>query len=99
MTALVDIRESCVPRPEVLQGGLSDKLFAAQLDQVVAGAPGYESYADADSFFDLTYPTKGLKDLLNSTFAHINADARYFALMPPPRGIFQYLRVDSTIIL
>ena len=84
MTALVDIREACVPRPEVLQGGLSDKLFAAQLDQVVAGAPGYESYADADSFFDLTYPTKGLKGLLNSTFAHINANARHFAPTPPP---------------
>ncbi|MCY4194712.1 MAG: hypothetical protein OXF04_10550, partial [bacterium] len=63
------MREACVPREEVLRGGLVDKHFAAQLDQVVANAPGYHDYADADSFFKITHPTRGLKDLLAGTFA------------------------------
>jgi len=56
----------------VLRGGLEDKHFAAQLDQVVTGAAGYEAYADADQFFALTYPTRGLQDLLASTFSRLN---------------------------
>ena len=73
------ILNSCSPREDVLSGGLTDKHFAAQLDQVVANAAGYESYADADRFFDLTYPTQGLRDLLSGTFGRLCADA------PPPR--------------
>ena len=45
---------------------------------MVANAAGYESYADADRFFDLTYPTQGLRDLLSGTFGRLCADA------PPP---------------
>ncbi len=56
----------------MLAGGLEDRHFAAQLDQVVIGATGYEAYADAEQFFALTYPTEGLKDLLSSTFARLN---------------------------
>jgi len=56
----------------VLRGGLEDKHFAAQLDQVMIGAPGYQAYADAEQFFALTYPTQGLKDLLASTFSRLN---------------------------
>lgn len=29
------IRNTCLPRPDVLEGGLADNHFAAQLDQVV----------------------------------------------------------------
>ena len=72
------ILESCKPRADVLTGGLTDKHFAAQLDQVVANAAGYEDYADADRFFDLTYPTQGLRDLLGGTFGRINTRR------PPP---------------
>ncbi|MCY4293668.1 MAG: hypothetical protein OXC58_02330 [Acidimicrobiaceae bacterium] len=64
--------ETCVPRDDVLAGGLEDKHFAAQLDQVVMRSPGYESYADAEQFFALTYPTAGLKEMLSSTFARLN---------------------------
>ena len=56
----------------MLKGGLEEKHFAAQLDQVVLGASGYEAYADAEQFFALSYPTEGLKDLLASTFARLN---------------------------
>lgn len=49
-----------------------DKHFAAQLDQVVHGAAGYETYADAERFFELTFPTRGLRDLLAGTFARLS---------------------------
>ena len=73
--ALVSVVESCVPREEVLRGGLVDKHFAAQLDQVIRGAVGYHDYADADSFFKITHPTNGLRDLLAGTFARLSDNA------------------------
>ena len=63
-SALRSIRSTCVPRPDVLAGGMSDNQFAAQLDKVVRDPSGYEVYSDADRFFDLTYPTSGLKQLI-----------------------------------
>ena len=69
---LASIRDTCVPRGDVLRGGLVDKHFAAQLDQVVRQAVGYEAYSDADAFFALTYPTAGLRDLLAGTFARVS---------------------------
>ncbi len=75
MAALASVVETCVPRDEVLGGGLVDKHFAAQLDQVVRGAAGYHDYADADSFFKITHPTKGLRELLAGTFARLSGNA------------------------
>ena len=72
MSELAPIRATCTPRADVLAGGLVDKHFAAQLDQVVRGAAGYEAYADAERFFELTFPTKGLRDLLTGTFARLS---------------------------
>lgn len=72
MSELASIRETCTPRADVLAGGLVDKHFAAQLDQVVSGASGYEAYADAELFFELTFPTRGLRDLLAGTFARLS---------------------------
>ena len=69
---IADVRDACTPRADVLAGGLEDKHFAAQLDQVVIGAAGYEAYADAEQFFALTYPTQGLRDLLAGTFSRLN---------------------------
>ncbi|MGC4778628.1 ATP-binding protein [Micromonospora chalcea] len=50
---------------------MSDNQFAAQLDKVVRDPSGYEVYSDADRFFDLTYPTSGLKQLLAKTFGRL----------------------------
>ena len=75
MAALASVVETCVPRDEVLGGGLVDKHFAAQLDQVIRGAAGYHDYADADSFFKITHPTKGLRELLAGTFARLSGNA------------------------
>ena len=72
MANLKNIRETCTPRADVLKGRLVDRHFAAQLDQVVRNGKGYEAYTDAESFFDLTYPTAGLKELLAGTFARLS---------------------------
>lgn len=69
---LRSITTACVPRPDVLAGSMSDNQFAAQLDKVVRDPDGYEVYADPDRFFELTYPTSGLKDLLAKTFGRLN---------------------------
>ena len=50
--------EHVEPRRDVLDGVLSDSVFAASLDEVVAGtAP--DTYGDATSFFNGTYPRLG----------------------------------------
>ena len=59
------IFDLCVPRADVLAGTISESDFAADLAQVIRGnAP--EEYRDADRFFDNTYPTRGLKNLLSN---------------------------------
>ena len=78
MTELAPIADTCQPRADVLAGGMEGKHFAAQLDQVIRNPGDYASYADAESFFGLTYPTEGLKELLAGTFA------RFTPPGPPP---------------
>ena len=56
--------ESCRPRADVLTG-MVDADFAADLASVVRGDAGAE-YADPARFFANTYPTKGLRDLLDN---------------------------------
>ncbi|MFF4792958.1 ATP-binding protein [Streptomyces sp. NPDC001276] len=68
---LVPLRNVCVPREDVLQGGLADNHFAAQLDKVVRDADHYPVYGDANAFFAQTYPTSGLKTLLAKTFGRV----------------------------
>jgi hypothetical protein len=69
--SLIPLRTACVPREDVLQGGLADNHFAAQLDKVVRDAEHYPVYGDAEAFFAQTYPTSGLKTLLTKTFGRI----------------------------
>ncbi len=56
--------ESCRPRADVLSG-MVEADFAADLARVVRGEASAE-YADPARFFANTYPTKGLRDLLDS---------------------------------
>ena len=70
-SGLEALREVCVPREDVLHGGLADNHFAAQLDKVVRDAEHYPVYGDADAFFAQTYPTSGLKTLLSKTFGRV----------------------------
>lgn len=56
--------ESVVPRADVLAGELTEAQFAASLDEVVSGtAP--QAYGDAAGFFASTYPSAGLRQLLD----------------------------------
>lgn len=65
-----ELFDSVVPRPEVLAGALTDAVFAASLDEVVAGtAP--DAYGDASEFFAATYPSAGLRSLLDEVLGRL----------------------------
>ncbi|MFE8015142.1 ATP-binding protein [Streptomyces antibioticus] len=72
MARLVSLRGACVARDDVLEGGLADNHFAAQLDKVVRDAEQYPVYGDAQAFFAQTYPTSGLKMLLTKAFGRLS---------------------------
>lgn len=69
---LPSITSTCRPRPDVLVGGLTDAHFAAQLDHIVRSPQDYPAYGDPNAFFELTYPTQGLKELLRRTFGRLS---------------------------
>jgi hypothetical protein len=69
---LRSITQTCRPRQDVVDGNLADFHFAAQLDQLVRNPAGYPVYGDAEQFFELTYPTTGLKQLLERCFGRLS---------------------------
>jgi len=58
------IFDSCTPRQDVLIGELAEDQFAASLADVAHSDDGPAVYADPKLFFEKTYPTDGLRDLL-----------------------------------
>lgn len=72
MANLQPITKTCEPRKDVLAGALSDEHFAADLDHIVRDPASYPVYGNAEDFFALTHPTKGLRDLLSRTFGRIS---------------------------
>jgi len=64
------IFDLCVPRDEVLQGDLSEDIFAARLKDVMDGCAD-PVYGDPQTFFENTYPTAGLKTLLNDSLGRL----------------------------
>ncbi len=58
--------DAMTPRDEVLAGTLTDAVFAASLDDVVEET-GPKVYRDAAAFFSATYPSAGLRALLNES--------------------------------
>jgi hypothetical protein len=62
--------ESCTPRPEVLKGRLREEIFAARLKDVIDGNAD-DVYQDPAIFFDNTYPTEGLKILLDEALGRL----------------------------
>lgn len=67
----ISLFESVIPRPEVLEGTLTETIFAASLDEVVAGtAP--EAYGQPAAFFRSTHPSAGLRQLLNEVLGRIS---------------------------
>ena len=60
----------CTPRNDVLKG-VTDADFAADLAKVIRGVAGDE-YQKPDKFFDNTYPTRGLQNLLTNVCARLS---------------------------
>lgn len=58
------IFEACTPRQDVLVGELAEDQFAASLADVAHSDDAPDVYADPELFFEKTYPTEGLQELL-----------------------------------
>jgi len=66
------IFETCTPRDEVLKGELREQQFAASLTRVLRGDPDLDPvYGDSATFFANTYPTEGLKSLLDESLGRL----------------------------
>ena len=64
------IFDNCEPRPEVLRGELREEIFAARLRDVIERTAD-PVYQDPATFFDNTYPTEGLKLLLDEALGRL----------------------------
>src|SRR5258708_1221716 len=65
------IFEAGGPRPEVLKGELRDDIFAARLRDVIEDH-AEDVYGKPSVFFDNSYPTLGLRDLLGEVLGRIS---------------------------
>ncbi len=68
------IFDLCTPREEVLKGELREDIFAARLKDVMDKTAD-PVYGDARTFFENTYPTAGLKTLLNDALGRLVGEA------------------------
>lgn len=65
-----ELHDAIEPRPDVLTGTLADAVFAASLDEVVSGtAP--DAYSKPAEFFAATYPSAGLRSLLDEVLGRV----------------------------
>ncbi|HEY8747347.1 MAG TPA: hypothetical protein VIM11_05195, partial [Tepidisphaeraceae bacterium] len=60
------IFDLCHPRKDVLSGRLRDEEFAADLSAVTTPDGKVREYSDPAVFFQNTYPTRGLRTLLET---------------------------------
>ncbi|SCG15501.1 Predicted ATPase, AAA+ superfamily [Micromonospora echinofusca] len=58
------------PRKDVLVGTLTESRFAAGLEDVIAGRAA-DAYAEPSKFFAQTYPSEGLRTLLNEALGRL----------------------------
>lgn len=68
------IFDLATPRSKVLQGELSEDLFAARLQDVTQGK-GEDVYSDPGRFFDNTYSTAGLQTLMQEVLGRLTGQA------------------------
>lgn len=59
------IFDLCQPRSDIIEGRVRDEEFVAELSQVI-NETAVPEYADPKLFFRYTYPTRGLKTLLDT---------------------------------
>ncbi len=62
---------TCEPRPEVLAGELREEIFAARLRDVIEDRAD-DVYWKPDIFFENTYPTEGLRLLLDEALGRLS---------------------------
>ena len=68
---MLSIFRACEPREEVLSGDLREEIFAARLRDVIEGHAD-DVYWNPDVFFENTYPTAGLRLLLNEALGRLS---------------------------
>lgn len=56
--------EACTPRQDVITGDIPEDQFAASIDSVAHSVNAPDVYADPKQFFEKTYPTDGIQELL-----------------------------------
>jgi len=61
-----NVFDLCQPREDVLHGRLRDEEFAADLGAAIMPTSKVKEYSDAGIFFRNTYPTRGLRTLLET---------------------------------
>jgi hypothetical protein len=59
------------PRPEVLDGELTEAMFAASLEEVASGSAP-PAYGSAETFFATTHPSAGLRTLLDEALGRLS---------------------------
>lgn len=67
-------REVVTPHPDVASGDFNAAEFAADLHQVATGQTLQREYSDAREFFQRTYLTEGLRDLLDRAVRRMSGD-------------------------
>ncbi|MEU6429670.1 Swt1 family HEPN domain-containing protein [Microbispora sp. NPDC046973] len=67
-------REVVIPHPDVRTGQYASAEFAADLHQVATGKSTSEEYSDPIQFFNRTYLTEGIKELLTNAARRIAGD-------------------------
>jgi hypothetical protein len=56
--------DACTPRQDVIAGDIPEDQFAASIDSVAHSTNAPDVYANPKRFFEKTYPTNGIQDLL-----------------------------------
>src|SRR3984893_6087374 len=69
--ALPTIFDLCTPRDDVIDGSITDSDFAANLARVLRG-DATKDYLDPKRFFANTYPTEGLRGLLENVCGRLS---------------------------
>lgn len=70
---LPSVFDTCTPRSDVLDSRIAEADFAADLAKVIRNE-GSLDYREAPRFFSQTYPTIGLKNLLQNVLARLTGD-------------------------
>ena len=77
---MLSILETCRPRHDILDGTFNPEIFTASISEVLRfyknqGTRMHPMYTDAEQFFtEATYPTDGLKMVLQDVFARLAGD-------------------------